>query len=70
MEFSQFSHSVVLTLCDPVDCSSIPSFPVHHRLPELAQTHVHQIGDAIQLFHPLSSPSSPAFSLPQYQDLF
>ena len=35
-----------LTLCDPVDCSS-PCFPVLHHLPELAQTHVHRVGDAI-----------------------
>ena len=48
-------------LCDPTDCST-PGFPVrHHQLPELAQTHVHQIGDAIQPSHPLSSPSPPAF---------
>ena len=45
-----------LTLCDPMDCST-PGFPVHHQLPELAQTHVHQVGDAIQPSHPLSSPA-------------
>ena len=39
------------------------SFPVYHQLLELAQTHVHQISDAIQPFHPLSSPSPPAFNL-------
>ena len=44
-------------------------FPVHHQLPELAQTHVHWVSDAIQPSHPLSSPS-PAFSLSQYQGLF
>ena len=44
-----------LTLCDPVDCS-VPGFPVHHQLPELAQTHVHQVGDAIQPSHLLLSP--------------
>ena len=42
-------------LCDPVDCR-MPGFPVHHQLPELAQTHVHQVSDAIQPFHPLLSP--------------
>ena len=42
---------------------STPGFPVHHQLPELAQTHVHQVSDAIQLSHPLSPPSSLAFSL-------
>ena len=44
------------TLCDPVDCS-MPGFPVLHHLPELGQTHVHWVGDAIQPSHPLSSPS-------------
>ena len=42
----------------------------HHEFPELAQTHVHQVGDAIQPFHPLSSPSPPAFYLHQHQGLF
>ena len=37
--------------------------PVHHQLPELAQTHVHRVGHAIQPSRPLSSPSPPAFSL-------
>ena len=49
-------------LCDPMDCST-PGLPVHHQLPELAQTHVHWVSDAIQPSHPLSSPSPPAFSL-------
>ena len=44
--------------------------PVHHQLLELTQTHVHQVGDAIQPSHPLSSPSPPAFNLSQYQGLF
>ena len=57
------------TLFDPMDYST-PGFPVHHQLPELAQTHVHQVGDAIQPSHPLSSPSPPAFSLAQHQGLF
>ena len=48
-------------LCDPMDCST-PGFPVRHQLPELAQTHVHRVGDAIQPSHPLS-PSPPAFNL-------
>jgi len=56
------------TLCDPMDCST-PGFPVLHHLPELAQTHVHWVGDAIQPSHPLSSPS-PAFNLSQHQGLF
>ena len=57
------------SLCDPMDCST-PGFPVYHQLPELAQTHVHQVGDAIQPSHPLSSPSPPAFNLSQCQSLF
>ena len=46
------------TLCDPMDCG-IPGFPVRHQLPELAQTHAHQVSDVIQPSHPLSSPSPP-----------
>ena len=53
------------TLCDPMDCST-PGFSVH----QLAQTHVHWVGDAIQPYHPLSSPSPPAFNLSQHQGLF
>ena len=58
-----------LTLCDPMNHST-PGLPVHHQLPEFTQTHVHQVGDAIQLSHPLSSPSPPAFNLSQHQSLF
>ena len=58
-----------LTLCDPVDCST-PGLPVLHCLLELAQAHVHRVGDAIQPPHPLSSPSPPAFHLSQHQGLF
>ena len=68
----QFSRSVAQscpTLCDPVDCS-MPGLPVHHQLPELAQTHVHRVSDAIQPSHPLLSPSSPTFNLSQHQGLF
>ena len=50
-----------LTLCNPMDCNT-PVFPVHHQLLELAQTHVHWVSDAIQAFHPLSSPFLPAFN--------
>ena len=56
-------------LCDPMDCS-MPGFPVHHQLLKLSQTHVHQVGDAIQSSHPLSSPPPPAFNLSQNQGLF
>ena len=59
--FSQFSARSCLALCDPMDCS-IPGFLVHQQLPELTQTHVHRVGDAIQPSHPLSSPSSPTFN--------
>ena len=52
-----------------MDCST-PGFPVHHQLPELAQTHVHQVGDAIQPSQPLLSPSPPTFNLSQHQALF
>ena len=51
-----------LNLCDPMDCST-PGFSVLHHLLELAQAHVHWVGNAIQLSGPLSSPSFPAFYL-------
>ena len=44
-------------LCDPMDCRT-PGFPAHHQLLELAQTHVHWVGDAIQPSHPLTPPFS------------
>ena len=56
-------------LCNLMDCS-MPGFPVHHHLLEIAQTHVHQISNAIQPSHTLSSPSSLAFNLSQHQGLF
>ena len=66
-QFSSVTQSCP-TLCDPTDCST-PGFPVHHQLPELTQTPVHQVGDAIQPSHPLSSPS-PTFNPCQHQCLF
>ena len=54
------------TLCDPMNRST-PGLPVHHQLQEFTQTHVHQVGDAIQLSHPLSSPSPPAPNPSQHQ---
>ena len=57
------------TLCDPMDCST-PGFPVHQQLPELTQSPVHQVSDAIQPSHPLLSPSPPTFNLSQHQGLF
>ena len=57
------------TLCDPMN-NSTPGLPVHHQLPEFTQTHIHQFGDAIQSYHPLSSPSPPAPNPSQHQGLF
>ena len=57
------------TVCDFMDCSTL-GFPVLHHLQELAQTHIHWLGDAIKPSHPLSSPSLPAFNLSQHQGLF
>ena len=67
----QFSSVAQLcsALCDPVDCS-MPGLPVHHQLPELAQTHIHRVDDAIQPPHPLLSPCPPTFSLSHPQGLF
>ena len=58
------------TLCDPMNCSTPGLLPIHHQLPEFTQTHVHRLGDAIQPFHPLSSPSPPAPNPSQHQSLF
>ena len=54
-QFSSVAQSCP-TLCDPLDCST-PGLLVHHQLPELTQTRVHRVGDAIQPSHPLLSPS-------------
>ena len=66
--FSSVSESC-LTLCDPMNHNT-PGLPIHHQLPESTQTHIHQVGDAIQPSHHLLSPSSPALSLSQHQGLF
>ena len=68
IQFSSVTQSC-LTLCDPTDCST-PGLPVHHQLSEFTHTHVHWVSDVIQLSHPLSSPSLPAFNLSQHQGLF
>ena len=60
VQFSSFTQSC-LTLCDPMDYNT-PGLPVNHQLPEFTQTHVHQVSDAIQPSHLLSSPSSLASS--------
>ena len=67
VRFSSVTQSC-LTLCDPMNHST-PGLPVHHQLPEFTQTHVHQIGNAIQPSHPLSSSSPPAFNLSQHHGL-
>ena len=56
------------TLCDPMNRST-PGLPVHHRLPEFTQTHVHQVSDAILPSHPRSSPSPHALNPSQHQSL-
>ena len=66
-EFSSVAQSC-LTLCDPMNRST-PGLPVHHQLLEFTQTYVHQVCDANQPSHPLSSPS-PALSLSQHQGSF
>ena len=67
-QFSSVAQSCP-TLYNPMNCST-PGLPVHHQLPEFAQTHVHRVGDAIQPSHPLSSPSPPAPNPSQHQNLF
>ena len=55
-----------LTLCNPMDCCT-PGFLVLHYFSEFAQTHVRSVGDAIQLSHPLSTPSPPDLNLSHHQ---
>ena len=72
VQFSSFQLLSRVGLSDPVDC--MPGFPVHHQLPELTQTHVHQVGDAIQPSHPVvpfssclqSFPASGSFPMSQF----
>ena len=68
LQFSSVAQSCP-TLCDPMNRST-PGLPVHHQLPEITQTHVHWVGDAIQPSYPLSSPSSPAPNPSQHRGLF
>ena len=68
IQFSSVAQSC-LTLCDPMNRST-PGLPVHHQHLEFTQTHVHRVGDAIQLSHPLSFPSPPALNPSQHQSLF
>ena len=68
VQFSSVTQSCP-TLCDPMNHST-PGLTAHHQLPEFTQTHVHQVSDAIQPSHPLSSPSPPAPNPSQHQGLF
>ena len=68
VQFSSFAQ-LCPTVCDRMNRST-PGLPVQHQLPEPTQTHVHQVSDAIQPSHPLSSPSPLALNLSQHQDLF
>ena len=67
-QFSSVAQSCP-TVYNPMNRST-PGLPIHHQLPESIQTHVHQVSDAIQPSHPLSSPSPPALNLSQHQGLF
>ena len=68
LQFSSVAQSCP-TLCNPMNCI-MPGLPVHQQLPEFTQTHVHRVGDVIQLSHPLLSPSPPALNPSQHQGLF
>ena len=68
VQFSSVAQSCP-TPCDNMD-SSTPGLLVHHQLPELAQTRVQRVGDAIQPSHHLSSPFPPAFNISQHQGLY
>jgi len=67
-QFSSVAQSCP-TFCNPMDFST-PGFPVLHQPLELAQTHVHWVGDAIQPSHLLLFPSPPAFNLSQHQGIY
>ena len=68
VQFSSIAQSCLI-LCNPMN-RSMPGLPVDHQLLEFTKTHVHRVGDAIQPFHPLSSPSPPAPNPSQHQGLF
>ena len=68
VQFTSVAQSC-LTLCNLMDCST-PGFPAHYEHLELAQTHVHQLGDAIKISDALSSCPPPAFNLSQHQGFF
>ena len=68
VQFSSVTQSCP-TLCNPMN-QSTQGLPVHHQFLEFAQTRVHWVSDAVQPSHPLLSPSPPAFTLSQRQNLF
>ena len=65
----QFSCSVVSDSLQPHGLQHA-GLPIHHKLPEFTQTHIHRVSDAIQPSHPLSSTSPPASNPSQHQGLF
>ena len=69
LNFSSVQSLSRVRLCNPMN-HSMPGLPVHHRLPEFTQTHVHWVSDAIQPSHPLLSPFPPAPNPSQHQSLF
>ena len=69
LQFSSVQSLSRVWLRNPMNRST-PGLPVHHKLLEFTQTHTHWVGDAIQPFHPLSSPSPPAPNPSQHQGLF
>ena len=68
VRFSSVHSLSHIQLCDSMD-DSTPGFPVYHQLPELAQTHVHRVSDAIQPSQPLYSPPPLAFIFPRIMGL-
>ena len=64
----QFSRSVMSDSATPWTAARQASLSITSS--QFTQTHVHQVGDAIQPSHPLSSSSPPAFTLSQHQGLF
>ena len=69
LKFSSVLLLNCVQLCNSMDCS-MPGFPVHHQLLELAQTYVRRVHDTTQPSPPLPSPSPPAFNLSKQQGLF
>ena len=67
VHFSSVAQSCPV-LCNPMN-RSMPGLPVHHQFPEVTQTHVLRVSDAIQPSHPGSSPSLPALNPSQHQSL-